>query len=226
MHNRLEQLHKDVDRFFTAYNNQKVYLVLMSIIIKLVVVSFVAVQRMFIYRRHVNERATNAKLVFFTNISHELHTPLTLITAPINQLYTDSSITGDGHKLPGMAKRNCDILLRLVNETLDIRKVENGKMELQWKRFNLFPLMENWVKLFEPAMSRKHQTMHLNCPKELYVVSDIYKLERICYNLLSNAVKYIPGDSTIWVTVKSNESKTDICFVTSLAILTRLTMRH
>jgi signal transduction histidine kinase/DNA-binding response OmpR family regulator len=207
---RLEQLHQEVDRFFTAYNNQKVFLVLTIIILLLAIVTFLVIYRAIIMRKRLVEQTTNAKLVFFTNVSHELRTPLTLITAPINQLYNDDSLSADNHRLLGIAKRNTDILLRLVNEVLDFRKVQNGKMELQLQRFNLTPLITNWVEMFEPSMNRKNLKLHLECPNELIVVSDILKLERICYNLMSNALKYTQDGGNVWVKVKAGDQRFSI----------------
>ena len=78
---------------------------------------------------HQLEEATHAKLVFFTNISHDFRTPLTLVADPVEQLLADRTLTGDQHRMLLLIQRNVNILLRLVNQILDFRKYENGKME-------------------------------------------------------------------------------------------------
>lgn len=78
---------------------------------------------------HQLEEATHAKLVFFTNISHDFRTPLTLVADPVEHLLADHTLSGDQHRMLMLIQRNVNILLRLVNQILDFRKYENGKME-------------------------------------------------------------------------------------------------
>ena len=78
---------------------------------------------------HQLEEATHAKLVFFTNISHDFRTPLTLVADPVEHLLADSSLSEDQRRMLLLVQRNVNILLRLVNQILDFRKYENGKME-------------------------------------------------------------------------------------------------
>ena len=94
-------------------------------------------------------------------------------------------------------KRNTDILLRLVNEILDFRKVQNGKMRLHLVHFDLAPSLRQWAEMFEPAVRKKNIILRVEVPAHLFVRSDSYKLERICYNLLSNSVKYTPDGGEI-----------------------------
>ena len=86
---------------------------------------------------HELEEATHAKLVFFTNISHDFRTPLTLIADPIEQLLANRTLDGQPRQLLELMKKNVHILLRLVNQILDFRKVENGRMELHLEPFDL-----------------------------------------------------------------------------------------
>lgn len=79
---------------------------------------------------HQLEEATHAKLVFFTNISHDFRTPLTLVADPVEQLLADRTLTGDQHRMLLLIQRNVNILLRLVNQILDFRKYENGKWNI------------------------------------------------------------------------------------------------
>lgn len=195
----LKQLHAHVDRFLARYNYQKVFLILIILVLSLLIIVLFLFYRGLSLRRRMAEETANAKLKFFTNVSHELRTPLTLITAPVEQLAADDTLTDSQRSLLGVVKRNTDILLRLVNEILDFRKVQNGKMTVHLAHFDLSPALRQWTAMFEPAMKKKSLTLHIEVPDHLFVLSDGYKLERICYNLLSNSVKYTPEGGEIWI---------------------------
>ena len=97
---------------------------------------------------HQLEEATHAKLVFFTNISHDFRTPLTLVADPVEQLLADKTLSGDQHRLLLLVQRNVNILLRLVNQILDFRKYENGKMEYTPVPVDLLQCLETGTNLF------------------------------------------------------------------------------
>ena len=193
----LNELHSHVDRFLARYNYQKVFLILVILILSLFLGVFFLLYRGLVLRRRMAEEAVSAKLRFFTNVSHELRTPLTLITAPVEQLTADPTLSDSQRSLLGVVKRNTDILLRLVNEILDFRKVQNGKMRLHLVHFDLAPSLRQWAEMFEPAVRKKNIILRVEVPAHLFVRSDSYKLERICYNLLSNSVKYTPDGGEI-----------------------------
>lgn len=195
----LKQLHSHVDRFLARYNYQKMLLILVVTTLSLLLVMLFMFYRGLVMRRRMAEEAVNAKLQFFTNVSHELRTPLTLITAPVDQLSSDPTLSDSQRSLLGVVRRNADILLRLVNEILDFRKVQNGKMRLHLAHFDLSPALRQWAEMFEPAVGKKGITLHVEAPAHMFVMSDAYKLERICYNLLSNSVKYTPEQGEIWL---------------------------
>lgn len=193
----LNELHSHVDRFLARYNYQKVFLILIILILSLFLGVLFLLYRGLVLRRRMAEEAVSAKLRFFTNVSHELRTPLTLITAPVEQLTADPTLSDSQRSLLGVVKRNTDILLRLVNEILDFRKVQNGKMRLHLVHFDLAPSLRQWAEMFEPAVRKKNIMLRVEVPAHLFVRSDSYKLERICYNLLSNSVKYTPDGGEI-----------------------------
>ncbi len=187
---KLESLHNKVDMYFVQYNHQKVYLTLTIIILAMLIAIFFMLYREIMMKRRLEEETSNAKLTFFTNISHELRTPLTLISAPIEQLLEDKDATPSQRNLLQTMKKNVNVLLRLVNEILDFRKIQNGKMKLELSKFNLSPFLKQWVEAFANTASKNHITLESSIPEEINICADIYKLERICYNLLSNALKY------------------------------------
>ena len=151
------------------------------------------------------EEATHAKLVFFTNVSHDFRTPLTLIADPINQLLADKSLGEHPHQLLELMKKNANILLRLVNQILDFRKVENGRMELHLEPFDLLSSFRGWNDSFRMALLKKHISFSFEVTPDtdFRMMADSEKMERIYFNLLSNAVKYTPENGKIVVKLEA-----------------------
>ena len=149
---------------------------------------------------HQLEEATHAKLVFFTNISHDFRTPLTLVADPVEQLLADRTLTGDQHRMLLLIQRNVNILLRLVNQILDFRKYENGKMEYTPVSVDILSF-EGWNESFQTAARKKHIHFSFdNMPDSNYhTQADVEKLERIYFNLLSNAFKFTPENGKVAV---------------------------
>lgn len=155
---------------------------------------------------HELEAATHAKLVFFTNVSHDFRTPLTLIADPINQLLADKSLGEHSHQLLELMKKNVNILLRLVNQILDFRKVENGRMELHLGPFDLLSNFRSWNDSFRMALLKKHISFFFEAmpDADFRIMADCEKMERIYFNLLSNAVKYTPENGKIVVSLQAD----------------------
>lgn len=154
------------------------------------------------------EEATKAKLAFFTNVSHDFRTPLTLIADPVNQLREEGRFEGHEKYLLDMIHKNVTLLLRLVNQILDFRKYENGKLTVKLSSFNLAEAVRGWAETFIPLSYRKHVRFSIDIGKEtdIMVSSDAEKLERIVYNLLSNAFKFTPekGNITLKLSMDGN----------------------
>lgn len=152
------------------------------------------------------EAATHAKLVFFTNISHEFRTPLTLIADPVEQLLADTAISEHSRQLLGLMQKNVHILLRLVNQILDFRKVENGRMELHLQPFDLLQAARGWNDSFRMALLKKHIAFSFDATPDtdFRMMADAEKLERIYFNLFSNAVKYTPENGKINIRLEAD----------------------
>ena len=187
---RLNALHGKVDTYLVQYNHQKMYIVLFSIILLLLIGIMVYIYRTILMKRRIEEEANKAKLQFFTNISHELRTPLTLIADPVNYIIHDDNLNSQQRSMLQIVQRNVLVLIQLVSEILDFRKVQNGKMELRLSDFNLTESMKQWIKLFSVSAQKKHITISMDAPDTIMLRADQDKIERICYNLLSNALKY------------------------------------
>ena len=196
---RLEKLHRRVDFFFTQYSHQKVYFLLCAIILLLVIVAFAAFYRMVMVRRRMERETAEAKMAFFTDMSHDLRTPLTLIADPVERILDDENLTGRQRHMLGIVRRNAALLLKLVGEILDLRKIQGGKMDLTVTEFNLADAVRLWVDDFKPLAASYEVTIVQKADGDLTVKADYYKVERICYNLISNALKYNRKGGTVTV---------------------------
>lgn len=187
---RLCILHDKVNMYLAEYSHQRVYAGLAAVIIVLLLISFAVVYRSVVIRRRMAEQAADAKLAFFTNVSHEFRTPLTLIADPVDRLIDDSSLNDSQHTLLKLVRKNVDVMLRLVDEILDFRKVQKGMMAMRLSRFNLSEAVAQWMDGFRPAAERKGLSLELSADEQVTLVADYDKLEETVYNLLSNALKY------------------------------------
>ena len=204
---RLNALHGKVDTYLVQYNHQKMYIVLFSIILLLLIGIMVYIYRTILMKRRIEEEANKAKLQFFTNISHELRTPLTLIADPVNYIIHDDNLNLQQRSMLQIVQRNVLVLTQLVSEILDFRKVQNGKMELRLSDFNLTESMKQWIKLFSASAQKKHITISMDAPDTIMLRADQDKIERICYNLLSNALKYTSEGGEITLTAKEENGR-------------------
>ncbi len=208
---RLSDLNSKVDIYLAQYNHQKIYMLLGGVIIALLIGLIVYIYRTIILRRELEEQATNAKLQFFTNISHELRTPLTLIADPIEHIVNDENLTKQQRNMLQIVEKNVSILMRLVNEILDFRKIQNKKMELTLSEFELTNYLKEWASTFESIATKRKIKVDLITPAPIRLCADMYKVERICYNLLSNALKYTSEGGSITIKAKSTDETVEIC---------------
>lgn len=145
------------------------------------------------------EDATHAKLAFFTNVSHDFRTPLTLIADPVDQLLQSHHLNEHERFLLNIVHKNVAVLLRLVNQILDFRKFEDGKLQLRLSQFDLHASLLEWADAFRTLSFRKHIHFQIDADADtdFTVTADAEKLERIVYNLLSNSFKFTPENGQI-----------------------------
>lgn len=151
------------------------------------------------------EQATTRKLQFFTNVSHEIKTPLTLILGPLNKLSKelppDSPIADDIH----LIKKNADRLKRVVSQLLDFRKVESNKMNMRVTEIDLVVFIEDVKSYFETmAQSKQIQYTFQHDVSSVRLWVDTDKMEKILANLLSNAFKFTPDGGTITIRLQDH----------------------
>ncbi len=140
---------------------------------------------------------------FFANISHEFRTPLTLILGPLQNFLAHSSAESQEKPVYQMMLRHAQRLLHLINQLLDLSKLEAGNLSLETKPGNLIAFLKGLMLSFTSLAERKHLQYHMQYPTEHPVVYfDADKLEKIIVNLLSNAFKFTPEAGSITVSVR------------------------
>lgn len=149
------------------------------------------------------ELATQEKLSFFTNISHEFKTPLTLIMGPIDELLSKGSDMRSGSKENlNLIKKNAVRLLRLVNQLMDFRKIEDKKMMVRASEMDIIKFIEEVMTAFEKiAVKRKIDFRLVSDLPQLSVWLDPDMLDKVIFNLLSNAFKFTNDKGRIHITV-------------------------
>lgn len=159
----------------------------------------------------VEQQVTDMKLRFFTNISHELRTPLTLIEGPLEFILKRSDLSKEVREQLQVVERNTHRMLRLVNQILDFRKIQNHKMKLCVEQIDIVSFVHKIMENFESvAESNKIDFMFESEQPVLKLWVDADKVEKIVFNLLSNAFKYTQPGKTITVFVHENEGSVTV----------------
>ena len=149
------------------------------------------------------EEIDKVKTEFFTNISHELRTPLTLILGPLKAIQ-EGTFKGDKSSMMIMMSQNGRRLLQLVNQLLDLSKLDQGKLKLELEDCHVDGLVQSVVYNFDSAFSMKHIELefHENDPP-VYSRLDKEKIRQVLFNLMGNAIKFTPEGGHIKVSINS-----------------------
>ena len=178
-------------------------------ILAVVLFLFIVVYSINLYNRlrrkvQVEQQVTDIKLRFFTNISHELRTPLTLITAPIENILQTERISQSVRSQLEIVQSNSQRMLRMVNQLLEFRKVQNQKMKLKVQQTLLSDLVEETCENFRKEADDKHIRFELiKRAEDSTVWVDRQRMDTILWNLLSNAFKFTPAGKAIRVIIDS-----------------------
>jgi ligand-binding sensor domain-containing protein/signal transduction histidine kinase/DNA-binding response OmpR family regulator len=149
-----------------------------------------------------------AKLKFFINVSHEFKTPLTLIISPIERLITEgeSLAREELNYLYHLIYRNALRLYRLINQIIDIRKLDMGQIRLSVSKNDLVDFIKEICLNFEEYARDQDINFMLNCPyTHIPVWFDVDKMEKVVFNILSNSFKYTPKGKNITVTIEKHD---------------------
>ena len=169
--------------------------------------------------RQSAEAANVTKSAFLANMSHELRTPLNAIIGYNELMKDEAEDTGDQRYLTDIDKISnaSHHLLDLINDILDLSKIESGKMELHIEHFALKPLLNELTSTITPLIEKNHNKLRLNCDKHLGIMrSDLTKLRQILVNLLGNASKFTEnGTITLTVNNLASGDHNWVCFQVS-----------
>lgn len=141
------------------------------------------------------------KTEFFQNVSHEFRTPLTLTIGPLESAVTQGQ--GLSHEQAVIALRNSRRLLRLVNQLLDLQRLDAGRMQPKFRPTHLLEFIEQVVESFREYCEKKQIRLNTHLEDSPLVYLDLEKFDKVLYNLLSNAIKFTPANGTITVTVRA-----------------------
>lgn len=149
-----------------------------------------------------------AKLDFFTNISHEIRTHLSLIIGPLEKAYASVLENTASKNHLSYARNNSAKLMQLVDELLDFRKIQNGSVKIQVHEYDLVKILKNVLSSFEHLAAEKGIETSFNYPDQLQTVwFDLIQMQKVFYNLLSNAYKFTPetGHVSVEITCHQNQ---------------------
>jgi len=158
----------------------------------------------------IAERSNEAKLNFFTGLSHEFKTPITLIMSYVESLIENEKIKGT--KLIDEIKlihKNSNRLLRLINQLLDFRKIEEQKFTLRASNTKIYDFTTEVMKNFKGEANRRNIDFQLICKnKSLELFIDLSLMDKVYFNLLSNAFKFTPDNGKISISITENQDNT------------------
>lgn len=167
-----------------------------------------------------NKRLTELnekKSDFIAKISHELRTPMTSIkgamdylSAKVPRISQSNKDTRDLMEFLDVIKNNADRLIRLVNDTLDLERIESGVFDLHFSRVDLLSLIKEVIISFQSITSEKHITFKIVVNPKIYIDADEDRIRQVLINLISNAINYNPENSEIQVAVTESDRKVTV----------------
>lgn len=151
----------------------------------------------------------NAKINFFTNITHEIRTPLTLIKMPIDKIISSGAYNSSNEKNLRTIQANTDRLLNLTNQLLDMRKIENNEISISFVKEDICAIINKAQKLFEQMAAEQKISINCEIPDTpIYIMCAKDSVFSILSNLLSNAVKY--GNDLINIKIETPEDQQSV----------------
>ena len=154
------------------------------------------------------EKSTQAKLSFYTNVSHEFKTPLTLITGSLEELMDKPGLNAPTREALQVINRNSNKLMSLISEILDFRTFESGQMRVQNEPLDLRAFLESFNPMFQDMLRRRKLKLVFNVSDAaaFRMMMDKNKIEKIYFNLLSNALKHVGAGGMIVVGLQRSEA--------------------
>ena len=151
-------------------------------------------------------RSNLAKDQFLAMLSHELRTPLTPVLASALELENEPDVRQDVRESLQMIRRNVELEARLIDDLLDLTRIDRGKVQLNFEIVDAHTLLQNALEICQPEIDRKHLRPSLNLSaKKVHMRADPARLQQIFWNLINNAVKFTPTNGQITI-ITSNDS--------------------
>lgn len=232
MEDQLMAINKQQELYYSQNNLLKILMALLAIILSLAIYSIYSIytirkknrqllltnQKITIQRNQIEKIAqevkisNEAKLNFFTGLSHEFKTPLTLILSSIESLSEAAQeMRSKMRNEVELIYTNSNRLLRLINQLLDFRKIEERKFTLRASKTNLYAFSKNIVNDFKREAKRRSINFKLNSNnEELDLFIDRNLMDKVYFNLLSNAFKFTPDNGKIEISIIDNETKNKV----------------
>ena len=161
-----------------------------------------------VWKNKREEEMYEAKIRYFMDISHELRSPVTLMISPVETLLKQKHSPETTSQLLTV-RRNAQRVLNLVDQLLDLRKIEKGKMRLVFSPVDIRIFVEELVEMFRPMAEEKELSLVFSCSFDhLWVEADRDNLDKILVNLISNAIKYTPKGGSVLVELKREDDVT------------------
>jgi len=153
-------------------------------------------------------RSNLAKDQFLAMLSHELRTPLTPVLASALELENEPDVRPDVRESLQMIRRNVELEARLIDDLLDLTRIERGKVQLNFEIVDAHTLLQNALEICQPEIDRKHLRPSLNLIAEkVHMRADPARLQQIFWNLINNAVKFTPSNGQITITTNDSAGK-------------------
>lgn len=149
------------------------------------------------------------KTQFFANVSHELRTPLALILGPTEKLLTQGGLNEEQHHDLDIIDRNARLLIKQVNDLLDVSKLEAGKMDINYAEVDLAQLVRLTAANFDGLAQERQIAFAVETPESVSAQVDAQKVQRVLLNLLSNAFKFTPQGGSIRCVLSTHANSTD-----------------
>ena len=155
-------------------------------------------------------RSNLAKDQFLAMLSHELRTPLTPVLASALALESEPALPQEVHESLHMIRRNVELEARLIDDLLDLTRIDRGKVQLNFEVVDAHTLLQNALEICQAEIDRKHLSRSLNLgARKVHLRADPARLQQIFWNLINNAVKFTPSDGQISIST-SNTSKGEL----------------
>jgi signal transduction histidine kinase/HAMP domain-containing protein/ActR/RegA family two-component response regulator len=153
-------------------------------------------------------RSNLAKDEFLAMLSHELRTPLTPVLASALELENEPDVRPDVRESLRMIRRNVELEARLIDDLLDLTRIDRGKVQLNFEIVDADTLLQNALEICQPEIDRKHLRPSLNLSaKRVHMRADPARLQQIFWNLINNAVKFTPPNGQITITTTNDSGE-------------------